>query len=217
MLLVVPFLMGGLLSMAHEGLGGTTGFGTLIRGGKENYLRLFGAMVLFSVFIGVVAVVTVIGVALVGAFAVGSTATGAAGAASSGSIALVVAVGVASFAAVLLPTFFLQFYAPAIVVSDLGVVDAFRRSAGLVRQNFLSALGYTGISMLVGLVSGLGAFVLIGFGGALSGTATAAPTTPLADASVGVLAVGLVVAVAVSTVIAAFASTYQVAFYDDRT
>lgn len=214
MLLLMPFLLGGLLSMADEGLDGTAGFGTFVAGAKASYLRLLGAMVLFGVFVGVVVVVTVIAVAVAGAFAFGANAAGAGGMAASGSVAVLAGVALAAFVAVLLPTFFLQFYALAVVVSDLGVVAAFKRSAGLVRRNLVSTLGYTAVSVVVGLVSGLAATVLVGFGGTLgAATTTTAPALP--EMSVGVLAAAAAVSLVVSTVISAFGATYQVAFYDD--
>lgn len=213
-LLLTPFLLGGLLSMAYEGLDGVTGYGTFLAGGKENYLRLLGAMVLFSVFVGVVAVATVVAAAVVGAFAVGVNATGAAGplASSSGSVAVLAAVGLASLAAVLLPVFFLQFYAPAIVVSDLGVVDAFRRSAGLVRRNLVSTFGYTAVSILVGLVAGAASVLVVGFGGAAGVSAAAGVVPEMGTAAFAAVAVA---SLAVATAGSAFGSTYQVAFYDD--
>ena len=214
--LVMPFFIGGFFAIAYEGLDGVARFETFLDGGKANYLRLLGAMVLFGVLLGVVAVAVVIVVAVVAVFAVGMNATGggSALAASSGGLAVVAAVVLVGVLALLLPVFFLQFYAPAIVVSDLGVVDAFKRSAKLVRQNLVSTLGFMVIAAVVSAVAGLSGFVITAFG-ELYGSAPGAESL-LPEVGVAVLVPAVVILVAVTTVASAFGVAYQVAFYDDR-
>ena len=107
--------------------------------------------------------------------------------------------------------FFFQFYAAAVVVSDLGIVESFERSATLVRRNLVSTLGYVAIAIAVGGVTGLGGVgvsIVLGPGGGTSGVAP--------DLAPGLLAGILLVWFAVSSVVSAFGSVYLVAFYDDR-
>lgn len=214
--LLMPFFVGGLLAIAYEGLDGNGRFETFLDGGKANYLRLLGAMVLFGVLLSVVTVVVVIGVGVVAVFVVGMNVTGAGGglAASGGGLAVVAVAGLLAFLALVLPMYFLQFYAPAIVVSNLGVVEAFKRSAGLVRRNLVPTLGYMAISAVVGVVAGLAGLVVTVFGGIYAGTAGTEPLFP--EVGVAVLVLVMVLVVGVTTVISAFGVTYQVAFYDDR-
>jgi len=210
-LFVTPFLMGGMLSMAAEALDGSTRFDTFVSGGKEHYVRLLGSMVLFAVGFGILGfVVLVVGV-MVAIFVVGS-GPGAAGhpfALSAGAIGGLVAFGLVAALVLLLPVFFFQFYAAAIVVSDLGIVESFQRSAALVRRNLVSTLGYFVVAIAVGGVTGIGGVgvsTLLGPGG----------TSAVAhDLDPGLVAGLLVVLFAVSAVISAFGSVYQVAFYDD--
>ena len=59
------------------------------------------------------------------------------------------------FGAYLLVTFFIQFYAHAVVVEDAELVAAFRRSVRLVRSNLGAAIPYTVILAAVGAPFGL--------------------------------------------------------------
>ncbi|UPV73849.1 hypothetical protein M0R89_15045 [Halorussus limi] len=210
-LFVTPFFMGGLLSMADEGLSGTTRLGTFVRGGKANYVRLLGAMVLFGVLLTVVGFVVLVVGAVVGAVVFGISA-GAAGQSLAGSgvsvvfLVLLVLLGALAF---LLPVFVFQFYAAAVVVSDLGIVDSFKRSAAVVRRNLVSTLGYTVVVTAAGLVTGVAsASVSLFTGYGTSGTAAT-------EVGVAVLVPILLAVALVSTVVSAFGSVYQVAFYED--
>jgi len=206
-LLVTPFFMGGLLSMADEGLDGTARFGTFLAGGREHYLRLLAAMLLFAVAF----LVILLALAVVGAFAVGASAGSVA--TSGGSVAALAVAGVVALLAVGLPLFFLQFYAAAVVVSDLDVVASFERSAGLVRRNLVSTLGYSVVALALGAVGGVVGGVLTLLGGlAGQGAATGAEIPELGS---GVLLAVGAVTVLVTALLSAFGATYQVAFYDD--
>jgi hypothetical protein len=209
-LLASPFFMGGLLSMADEGLDGTTRLGTFVRGGMDNYVRLLGAMVLFGVLLAVTGFVVLVA-AVVGAFALGMSAGGAGQslAGSGASIGFVLVVGLLGALAFLLPIFVLQFYPAAVVVSDLGIVDSFRRSAAVVRRNIVSTLGYMVVVTAAGLVTGIASAsvsLLSGYG---------ATGTNATEVGVAVLVPVLIVVALVSAVVTAFGSVYQVAFYDD--
>jgi hypothetical protein len=212
--LLSPFFLGGLLSMASEGIDGVTRFETFVEGGKDNYLRLLGAMVLFAILFGAFAAIVTIGLAVTAVFVLGMNSAGAAGpmAGGAGGLGIVALVGLLGALVVLLPMFFLQFYGPAVVVSDLDVIDSFKRSAGLVRRNVVSTLGYSVVAGLVGLVAGIaGSAVSMASGfGRFGATSMSSP-----ELGLGLVAAALVVSVLVSTVVAAFGSVYQVAFYED--
>ncbi|WP_157971769.1 DUF7847 domain-containing protein [Halorussus litoreus] len=217
-MLLTPFLMGGLLAMADEGLGGRTRLGTFLDGGRANYLRLLASMVLFGILLAVIGFAAVVGFAVLAVFTVGMSATGAAGSVTASSGSLVV-LGVFAFVAAVvtfLPMFFLQFYGAAVVVSDLGPVDSFKRSSGLVRRNLLSTLGYSAVTIVVGgtvgVVAGVASLVAsLSFQSEqFSGT-----ELPLPELSLGAVAAAAIVAVVLTTVVSAFASVYQVAFYED--
>ncbi|WP_128478280.1 DUF7847 domain-containing protein [Halorussus pelagicus] len=213
-LLLTPFFTGGILSMAYEGLDGTTGFDTFVSGGKDNYVRLLGSMLLFSVLISIIGFTVLVVGAVIAIFVVGTGVSGAEQAltVSGGNFAILVVVGLLGALAFLLPVLFFQFYAPAIVVSDLDIGAAFKRSALLVRRNFVSTLGYLVVAVLVGLVSGIsGIGVSVVAGGGFAETTNAAGP----ELSLGLLAIVAVLVAVVSTVVSAFGSVYQVAFYDD--
>lgn len=213
-LLVSPFFMGGLLSMAYEGLDGVSRIETFVEGGKANYLRLLGAMVLFVVLLFVVVFVSVLAAGVVAVVVAGASVTGGSVMSDPGlGLGIVALFGIVVFLAVLVPVFFLQFYGAAVVVSDLGIVAAFKRSAGLVRRNLVSTLGYTAIAILVGFVSGFAAVVPTLFGNT---TGSAAATGVLPEVGTGVLVAAMAVSLVVTTVISAFGATFQIAFYDDR-
>jgi hypothetical protein len=194
--LIVPFVFAGMVGMSREALDGTTGLDRFLEFGKSNYLRLLGAYVLF---LGLVTVLSVGSSILAGivAFVVGISATAGAGAAAgTGLLIGVLTVGIVLFVT-LLPTFFLQFFAHAIVLDDQGVVGGFTRSAGLVRRNFLTVFGYFLIVMTVGFVGG----ALGGVGSLLTMPAEATQSlglpsfstgAVLAIQAVGMLVVGLV-------------------------
>lgn len=215
-LLLTPFFIGGLLAVAYEGLDGVSRVETFLDGGKANYLRLLGSMVLFGALFTALTIAVVIGVAVIAVFVVGMNVTGAGGglAASGGGLAVVAVAGLLGFLILVLPMYFLQFYAPAIVVSDLGVVDSFKRSAGLVRQNLVSTLGYMLITGLIGVVAGV-AGVFVTMFGELYGT-TPGTESLFPEVGVAVLVPVVIVVVVVTTVLSAFGVAYQVAFYDDR-
>lgn len=213
--LFTPFLLGGMFAMADEGLDGTTRLGTFVRGGRDYYVTLFGAMLLFGVLVSVVMFAVVLAVAIVAVFVVGMStpATGGAFTPMNGNLAIFAFLGLVGVLATLLPVFFLQLYPSAIVVSDLGIVAAFKRSAGLVRRNVASTFGFLLVSAVVGLFAGVTTFLATMFGG-IGGSLAMGGTTSQ-NLGVGALVAGGVLAVVVSVVASAFGSVYQVAFYDD--
>ena len=204
-LLVAPFVAGGLLAMAHEGLDGATGVATFASGGRANYPRILGAMVLLGVLFAALGVAIAVAVLLVTGLVAGSAST------PTGFV-LPALVGLIGLLASSLILFVVQFYAPAIVVSGLDVGSAFQRSADLVRENPVSVLGYTTILVVLGSFAGVSGAVLSVAGSAYASPSAMGPDVP--EVGVVVVAVLAAVTVVVTTVVAAFGSTYQVAFYE---
>jgi hypothetical protein len=202
MIVVMPFFQGGLLGMADEALGGQTSLGTLVSEGKTNYLRLLLAyLAIFAVNLGfgVLAFLAVI-LGGVGLYA-GDSQPGLA------ALAAVAVVGVLFVLAYLLVTFFIQFYAHAIVLSDTALVDGFKRSVKLIRQNIVGTVGYTLLlllgSLFFGGISSIASLLL----------SPQATELPLPDVSMPVLAGAAVIYVVALAVLGAFYATYSVAFY----
>ncbi|WP_277540399.1 DUF7847 domain-containing protein [Haloarcula laminariae] len=139
--LALPFALGGFLATAATAVrGGECSLRSFLRAGAANYLRLVGAAVLFVLGVGLVmAVSTAVGFVPVVLVAVAGFTEVAALSAGLGAAMSFVATLVVLAAALL----FLQFSAPAIVAEDRGVVDAFRRSGGLVRRNLGGTVGFT--------------------------------------------------------------------------
>lgn len=202
MLLVVPFVQGGLLGMADEALGGRTGLGTLVTEGKANYLRLLGA------YLGLFAVNFVFGIVVIVAVFIGGVTMFAgdeqASLATLGVVAIILLLVVFAY---LVVVFLVQFYAHAIVLSGAGLVGGFKRSATLVRRNLVSVVGYS-------LILLVGSLLLGGIGGIASILLSPQPTgLPAPDLSMSMLAgLGIAYVVAVA-VLGAFYATYSVAFY----
>lgn len=208
MLVVMPFFQGGLLGMADEALGGQTGFGTLVSAGKANYVSLLLAyLVLFAInfAFGIVAFFAVI-LGGIGLFA-GESDPGFA--AFDTSFIIILAIGLVLLLVYLLITLFIQFYAHAIVLSDTTLVDGFKQSVSLVRQNIVSTFGYTLLLLVGSLVfGGIGSLASL----LLSPQATELPLS-VPNPSIPVLAVAAIVYVGALALLGAFYATYSVAFY----
>jgi len=229
MILVLPFFQGGLLGMADEAIAGEARLGTLVAVGKANYVPLLlGYFVLLAVnmifgflaFMG--AIIVIIGGGSIAGMG-GGVGTGMGGGAGTGVdapvvgfdptlLAVVGVVAVGLVLAYLLVTFFVQFYAHAVVLDGSELVDGFRRSAGLVRSNLLSVFGYTVLllvgSLLVGTLAAAASFVV----------GPQPPGSPIAelvpfDPSTGVVVVGAIGYVLLTGMAGAFYATYSVAFY----
>ena len=234
----LPFAQGGFLGMADEAVSGRTRLGTFLSVGKEHYVSLLlGYLVLlalnfafgFLAFFGAMAVVLGGAYTAAGSGAAGnamSTSTGAsAGGAATGTggfgadptvLAAAALVGLGLLLVYLLVTFFIQFYAHAVVLDGTDLVAGFRRSAGLVRRNLLSSLGYTIVLFVGGIVFGgiaalSSAIAAVAFGGGMVDGSPAAELLPALSPAVAV--VGLVVYLVVVGVMGAFYGTYSVAFY----
>jgi hypothetical protein len=202
MIVVMPFFQGGLLGMADEALRGQTSLGTLVSEGKTNYIQLLlGYLALFAVNLvfGFIVFIAVIlgGIGLYAGDSQPSLAV-------LGAIAVV---GVLFVLVYLLVAFFIQFYAHAIVLSNTTLVEGFKRSVSLIRQNIPSTIGYTLILLVGSLFFG-------GIGSIASLLLSPQPTElPLPDASMSMLAVAAIVYVVALAILGAFYATYSVAFY----
>ena len=219
---VYPFIEGGIIGMAYEGVVGHTGFGTFLSEGRENYVGLLLANVLmFAIFIavGIVYLIISVVVVFVTGFALGGMGGGGGFAGGMGLGAGLVFTGISALLIVglLLVPFFLQFYRAAIVVDDAGVTDSFRRSAGLVRANFAKTLGYNVIALLVNLVSVIPIVYYVVTHVAVSDAPATAATNGFLGTSPSGGLVFFIASGVLSLLIGAFLRTYYVAYYTDRT
>lgn len=205
---ISPFITGGLLGMATEGLRGRTSLGRFFAEGKSNYLHLLLAAILLTIIIGITAGIGAIALIVVGISAFGISTTGGFDA-GMGALA-VVGILVLLYVLVLVAVgLLLQFVYQAVVVDDVGPVAALKQSYHTVRQNLVGAIG-------VGLISLL-------LGGILGGVPVAAATivlqsgptafdVPLSETAAYAIMYGWGT---VSTVVfGAFNNTMLVAFYD---
>lgn len=212
-LLISLFFVGGAYGMASEGLRGETRFRTLLSAGSANYLSLVGATFLL-VLVGVAISILI---ALVG-LALWFASPGRFG---GGLVALLLVTYGSSLIA-LLPYFLLQFYAPAVVVSDEGAVDSLKRSFGLVRRNLLGTLGFDAVILAV-IVVGAAPTVWLyarwwnSVAGSFESSPSATPemVSPFAGLDVGTTAAYVLSTLVLLTLSGAFFYTYQVAFYED--
>lgn len=201
---VMPLFVGGLFAMAHEGLTGPTSLARLWTAGKTYYLRLFVVFLLLMVVYFVVG--AGVGFLAFGLILGGVIGNGAGlGGVSLAVLAIVAVVGLLFALVLLVIGFVVQFYAQAVVVDDQGVLDSFKRSYRVVRENLVSVLGFDLLGLVLGAVVGLvpiGYLFLLGPGFSSMGTASWA------------LRLGYVLLMAVvSILVTAFGTTFAVAFY----
>lgn len=205
LIFIMPFFMGGLLAMAYDGLSTSTSLSRLWTGGKTYYLRLLAASLILMVVYFVIAIG--IGFLVFALFLSGVVGNG--GGIGSISLTVLAVVGIIGllFALVLLAIgFFLQFYAQAVVVDDLGIVDSLKRSYRVVRQNLAAVLGFDILGLVLGGLAGLLPLAYMFFVG--SGF------EPMGAASWGVRIGFVVLSIVVTIVLGAFGTTFAVAFYD---
>lgn len=192
---------------------------------KDRYARVllgnllkFGLEIVFGIVLFVVLFLTV-GLGVVAAMNGGGDPSSA----ILGSVGLVAVAGVGVVVLLfLILMFFLQFYAVAYVVDDVGVIDGFSRSFGVVRQNLVPALGFGVINLAIVLLLVLPAFALVLVplltGGAGSGSGIGAATqSASAFDSPFLLQLGIVAySFVVSIVMIPFRSTFSVTFYENH-
>lgn len=205
LLLLAPFIQGGLIGMAAEALDGETDVGTFLDEGKSNYLQLLGAYVLLFGVNFVLGVVVILPLVFGSVFVFGSGAS-----VSHAVLAVVALIVLLGGLAYVLAMFFLQFYAQAIVLDGQGIVGGFRRSAGLVRRNLASTAGYTALAIVVG-----GLFGIVVGASSIAASPQTLAALDLPSLSTGGLALLAVVIVAVTAVSTAVLLTFSVAFYTE--
>jgi hypothetical protein len=210
LILVVPFFQGGIIGMANEGVSRSTGIGTFLEQGKDNYVSLLVVYLLVLAVGFVFGVVVFVGALFGGGLALAGG--GETGIASLGAVALFVLLAGVVY---LLVAFFTQFYGHAIVIDDLGAIAGIRHSARTVRTHLLSAAGY---SIVVALASALfgAAGAAVSIVTARSGQFAAASATPIASVPAfqptAAAVLGLVVFLLAGAV-GGFLAAYSVAFY----
>jgi hypothetical protein len=230
---VTPFLLAGLVGMAVEAQADGTAVGTLSREGKEHYVPLLlGTLLRTAIQFAFGIVVALFGIVAV---VVGIGGTGALSgggldpAALAGSLGLVL---VAFLLFALLPyvvvMFLIQFFPVAIVAEDRDVVEAFKRSYGVVRSNLLPALGYSVLSWVVSVLAAAPVTVFTlsrtlsrfqdasaggsppaggGFGGAGAGAGSISLFSPVEVSVISAMTLVL------TTLLLAFQQSYAVAFF----
>ncbi|WP_276300995.1 hypothetical protein [Halorussus lipolyticus] len=225
----------GAYGMTAEALGGTTRLRTLVSAGKKYFADALAATVLVVIAVVATSVVTMV-VGLVGFFAVvlGGSGTGF----SPNLLAVVMG---AIYLLGLLPLFFLQFYLPAVVVSDCSPAESLKQSYRLVKGNFVSTLGFDAVLVAVAAVGSLPTILLAvrqmsplspgsagmggagmggaGMGGAGMGGAGMGAGGPMmypfAGLSPGTVGIVFALTAVVGTLTGTFFYAYQVAFYEE--
>lgn len=218
---ITPFILAGLIGMAAEGLDGDTSLSTWKRVGRDRYLPLLlGSLVEFGIAIlfGIAFLVAIVGIVF--AIGVGSIASGGFDPSSLGTGTLLIGIAVVGLLllAYLVVAFFIQFYQVAIVADEADVVDGFRDSIGLVRNNLLSTLGYSIITVVVSLLVSAPVVAFAAFA-ALGSPQPPTGGTPMPGAfaptgfSLVTVAALSAITFALSTVLTTFKLTYATAFY----
>lgn len=214
MVVVAPFVFGGLIGMAAEALDGSTSLDTFVEDGKRYYRSMFGAYLLLlggSIVLGFVAslasIALVIGVGVLS----GGLSGGMAGGPNSMFVATVF-VSTGLFVLILfVPLLFVQFYGQAIVLDGRSAIGGFRRSFALVRSNPVSVVGY---SVLV-----FGAGLIVGLLGSVPSTLLSMRATPVAtgvplpDVSLPVVAGLTVIGNLLLGLLGSLFIAFSVAFY----
>lgn len=216
---ITPFIVAGLFGMAYEGRVQQTSFDTFKKIGKDRYVPVLlgnivqaGIAFIFGIIAFIAALVT-IGASIIAA---GNNA----GIESLGIVAIAV------FGLILLVffaiVFFLQFYAAAIVADDVGALDGFSRSIALVKENFVAALGFSFINLVINLITAIPVLSVLflvvldsGTGAAATG-GVAGPMGGSGGLALGIVAGFLVYLVAATTVLTPFRAAFMMAFYDDH-
>lgn len=205
---ISPFLVGGILGMADEGLTGRTSLSTFVSAGKSNYLNLLLVAILIMVVVLLVAGIGGAVIAVVGIFVLGFSA---AGGVNAGAGALVfMAVLVLLFLLVLIAiTLALMFAYQAVVVDDLGPIGAIKQSYRTVRSNLIGTVGVGIIAFLLGAVLSGGPVMLATM--AIQSGPTAIDV-PLSTSTAYLVIFGW--GTLTTIVVTAFNNTMLVAFYD---
>lgn len=226
---ITPFVVAGLVAMAYQSMKqGTTSFETFKRKGRDKYVGILAGNLLqfviaFGYFIVAGLLFFVVSIFVIGIGAGAGSAAGGPGGLSleailSGTALIVVLIGALFLLVYLLIVLFIQFYQPAIVVDDVGAIEGFKRSIGVVRSNLLSSVGFLAINVLVSLLLSapvIAVFLLPFLTGSAGATAPASQP-PGSGFELGLAASlgGTVMALLITTISVPFRLTYATDFYD---
>ena len=215
-LAVLPFYLGGLIGTIHEGLDGRASLARFTAAGRSSYLSvLAGGIALFvltfvayivAIIVGLVLSVVLLGTA-------GLSGIGGVDGFSVALIAVLVLVGLFELFLIYLPAIVFQFFPAAVVVDGLGVADSFKRSAGLLRDNFLSVIGFDALTFAFGLLLNVPTAYLFYRAFSRSGTIEAGETI-FDILSTTELVAYFGVTVVLGGLIGAVVQSYYVAYYD---
>lgn len=214
--LFVPFFLGGIIGTIHEGLDGRTSLGRFVDAGTSSYLPLLGGGLLFgavTVVLYFVVGVVAFFIGIIAIAGIGSAGASGLGGLSVAAMVLLALLGLGTLAISLVPLFVLQFFPAAVVVDDLGLVDSFKRSGGVVRRNFLSVLGFDALAFLIGLFAQIPTAYL------LYELANAPGEPSVVDSAYDALSatefgVYLALLVVLGTIVGSVTQSFYVAFYD---
>lgn len=145
---VSPFLTGGVLGMADEGLEGRTGFSTFVSSGRSHYVSLLLVAILVTIVIAIVAAIGALVIVGIAIAALGISPGGLDVGTGSLAVLGVLVLGYVLVLVVLALVF--QFANPAVVVDDVGPIDALTQSYRTVRGNLLGAIGVGVFAFLLG-------------------------------------------------------------------
>ncbi|MFB6103099.1 MAG: hypothetical protein ABEJ73_11105 [Haloplanus sp.] len=229
---VTPFVLAGVVGMAREALDGDTSFDTLTATGADRYVDLLlGTLIEFGIQLA-------FGVAFL-VLALFAVVSGAASGGAGPVVLLGGAVAVLFVLVYLTVLFLVQFYPVVIVVDGAGPVDGVTGSVDFVRDNVVSTLGYSVMTVILG---GLASLPVTGFaayryltsgagpggdtpgpiGGGMSGAGPGAGTPEMAELLAAGTGLGLstpevvvlsLVSVVTTALFFAFRQTYATAFY----
>jgi hypothetical protein len=203
LLVLLPFYQGGLIGMANEALAGHTQIRSFIQAGKSNYISLllsYLVILAVNILFGIAGFVLFFAGGL--GFVIGN------GQPSTAVIAIIGILGLLIVVAYLLIVISIQFYAHAIVLSDTNIIEGFKYSVKLVRQNLFSVAGYSVIMFFGGALIGL-------LGGVSSILFSPQPAlgTALPDISLPLVILILAISLILTAIFGAFYGVYSVAFY----
>ena len=209
--LFIPFFLGGVIGMVHDGLAGRTSISRFLEAGKSNYLSLFGG----GLVLGVITFVLYFVVGIIGfILAIFILGAGSMAGVTSASVVVLAIGALIGLLVVLLPWFILQFFPAAVVVDDQGLIDSFKRSGGIVKSNFLSVLGFDALAFLIGLLAQIPTVYLLYSVSQQPGGFAATQQTVYDSLSTTQLGIYLTLAVVLGMVVGAISQSFYVAYYD---
>lgn len=211
LLFVVPFYLGGIIGTIAEGLRDSATVGGFFSAGTSNYLSIFGG----SIVLGIITFVLYFVVGIVGLIlAIFVLGFGSMADVTSAAIAVLAVGGLIALLVVLLPWFFLQFFPAAVVVDDLGLVDSFKRSGGLVKGNLVSVVGFDLLAFLISLVAQIPTVYMAALSAEDPESLENAGQSALSALSTTELGIYLAMTVVLGTIVTAITQAFYVAYYD---